>query len=82
LDKEGDGGTAVYAGDWITNNEQMNLMYPVEERFKKVKVIPNQFNTCVIFAGNKLHGAWIDDYDNYKDDKWRFTQVTFYKPQL
>lgn len=80
LDKEESGGTAIYAGDWITNNEHVNLLYPVKERFEKIKVIPAEFNTAVIFTGNKLHGAWIDDYKKYQNDKWRFSQVNFFKP--
>jgi len=81
LDKEEDGGTAVYEGTWITNNEQESLLYPVEEDFKIERVIEHKFNRCVIFPGNRLHGAYINDYNKYKDDKWRFTQVTFFHPQ-
>jgi len=81
LDKEEDGGTAVYEGTWITNNEQESLLYPVEEDFKLDRVLEHKFNRCVIFPGNKLHGAYINDYNKYKDDKWRFTQVTFFHPQ-
>jgi len=81
LDIEEDGGTAVYEGTWITNNEQESLLYPVEEEFELERVIEHKFNRCVIFPGNRLHGAYINDYNNYKDDKWRFTQVTFFHPQ-
>jgi len=81
LDKEEDGGTAVYEGTWITNNEQESLLYPVEEDFKIERVIEHKFNRCVIFPGNRLHGAYINNYNKYKDDKWRFTQVTFFHPQ-
>ena len=81
LDIEEDGGTAVYEGTWITNNEQESLLYPVEEDFKIERVIEHKFNRCVIFPGNRLHGAYINDYNKYKDDKWRFTQVTFFHPQ-
>ena len=34
MDKVEDGGTAVYGGEWVTNDENINLLYPVEERFK------------------------------------------------
>ena len=81
LDIEEDGGTAVYEGTWITNNEQESLLYPVEEDFKIERVLEHKFNRCVIFPGNRLHGAYINDYNKYKDNKWRFTQVTFFHPQ-
>ena len=80
LDKLEDGGTAIYDGEWITNDENMGLLYPVEERFNIRQVIPAKFNRCVIFPGNCMHGAYIDDYNKYLDN-WRFTQVTFYHPQ-
>ena len=31
MDKVEDGGTAVYGGEWVTNDENINLLYPVEE---------------------------------------------------
>lgn len=80
LDKEEDGGTAIYEGTWITNNEQQSLLYPVEEDFVLERVIEHKFNRCVIFPGNRLHGAYINDYNTYKDDKWRFSQVHFFHP--
>ena len=79
LDKEEDGGTAVYDGEWITNDENMNVLYPVEERFNIRTMIKAKFNRCVIFPGNYMHGAWIDNYNKYIDN-WRFTQVTFFHP--
>ena len=57
----------------------MSLLYPVEERFNLERVIPAKFNRAVIFPGNRMHGAYIDDYNKYKDN-WRFTQVLFYQP--
>ena len=75
LDIEESGGTAVYDGEWITKDENMSLLYPVEDR-----LIPHKFNRCVIFPGNRMHGAYIDDYNKYKDN-WRFTQVTFFHPE-
>ncbi|MAB54346.1 MAG: hypothetical protein CMN93_00235 [Synechococcus sp. CPC35] len=80
MDKQEDGGTAIYDGEWITNDENMALLYPVEERFNIRQVIPAKFNRCVIFPGNCMHGAYIQDYHRYLED-WRFTQVTFYHPQ-
>ena len=79
MDKEEDGGTAIYDGEWITYDENMTLLYPVEQRFNLERVIPAKFNRAVIFPGNRMHGAWIDDYSKYKDN-WRFTQVLFYHP--
>jgi len=81
LDKEENGGTAVYEGTWITNNEQESLLYPVEEDFVLDRVLEHKFNRCVIFPGNRLHGAYINDYNTYKDDKWRFSQVNFFHPK-
>ena len=80
LDIEESGGTAVYDGEWITNDENMSLLYPVEDRFTIERIIPHKFNRCVIFPGNRMHGAYIDDYNKYKDN-WRFTQVTFFHPE-
>ena len=80
LDKQEDGGTAIYDGEWITNDENISLLYPVEERFNIRQVIPAKFNRCVIFPGNCMHGAYINDYNKYCEE-WRFTQVTFYHPQ-
>ena len=80
LDKQEDGGTAIYDGEWITNDENMALLYPVEERFNLRQVIPAKFNRCVVFPGNCMHGAYINDYHRYLEN-WRFTQVTFYHPQ-
>ena len=81
LDKEEDGGTAVYDGEWISNDERFNLLYPVEELFTLERVIPAKFNRCVIFPGNRLHGGFIEDYKKYSGDKWRYTQVIFFNPQ-
>jgi len=81
LDKEEDGGTAIYEGTWITNNEERSLLYPVEQDFVLDKVIPAKFNRCVIFPGNRLHGAYINDYNKYSGDKWRYSQVIFFHPR-
>ena len=81
LDKEENGGTAIYGGEWISNNEDKALLYPVEDLFNLEHVIEAKFNRCVIFPGNRMHGAWCDDYAAYSGDKWRFTQVRFFHPQ-
>ena len=80
LDKVEDGGTAVYGGEWIWNAEHKNLLYPVEELFEIEHIIPAKFNRCVIFPGNRLHGAYINDYSKYKDD-WRYSYVRFFHPK-
>ena len=81
LDKIEDGGTAVYGGEWIWNAEHQNLLYPVEELFTIDHIIPAKFNRCVIFPGNRLHGAYINDYSKYKDT-WRYSYVRFFHPTL
>lgn len=81
LDKQEDGGTAVYDGAWIRNNESINLLYPVEEEFELNKVIEHKYNRCVIFPGNRLHGAYINNYESYSGDKWRYAQVNFFVPR-
>lgn len=81
LDKVEDGGTAVYDGAWITNQESKNLLYPVEEKFALKKVIKHKFNRCVIFPGNVLHGAYINNYEKYSGDNWRFTHIRFLEPK-
>lgn len=80
LDKVEDGGTAVYNGEWISNNEAQQLLYPVGDLFEIDHIIEHKFNRCVIFPGNRMHGAWIDDYNNYTDGNWRLTQVRFFHP--
>jgi hypothetical protein len=81
LDKQENGGTAVYEGTWISNDEQENLLYPVEELFDIKQIIPHKFNRLVMFPGNQLHGAYIEDYSKYMGENWRYTQVTFFHPQ-
>ena len=80
MDKEDSGGTAVYNGTWLSNDEHENVLFPVEERFEVERIIPAKFNRCVIFPGNRIHGAWIDDYNKYTGDSWRYTQVNFLHP--
>ena len=80
MDKQESGGTAVYNGTWLSNDEHLNVLYPVEERFEIERIIPAKFNRCVIFPGNRIHGAWIEDYNKYSGDSWRFTQVNFLHP--
>ena len=81
MDKQENGGTAIYEGEWITNEEQINLLYPVEERFQLRQVIPAKFNRLVMFTGNKLHGGYVEDYSKYMGEYWRYTQVIFFHPR-
>ncbi|WDI31687.1 hypothetical protein PUV54_00605 [Hyphococcus flavus] len=76
------GGTAVYNGELIPNDEAINVLYPVEERFKIERIIPAKYNRCVIFPGNRLHGAYIDDYRQFsaENNSWRYSQVLFIHP--
>ena len=80
MDKHESGGTAFYDGTWLSNDEHENLLYPVLDRFSLNRVIPAKFNRCVIFPGNRIHGAWVDDYHKYKGKDWRYSQVQFLKP--
>ena len=80
MDKVDEGGTAVYEGTWLSNNEHLNVLFPVLDRFELRRVIPAKFNRCVIFPGNRIHGAWIEDYNKFSGDSWRFTQVNFLHP--
>ena len=80
MDKEEDGGTAIYEGTWLSNDEHLNVLFPVLDRFELRRVIPAKFNRCVIFPGNRIHGAWIDDYSKYTGDSWRYSQVNFLHP--
>ena len=81
MDKENDGGTAVYDGTWLSNDEHHNVLFPVLDRFELRRIIPAKFNRCVIFPGNRIHGAWIEDYNKFCGDSWRFTQVNFLHPE-
>ena len=82
MNKDENGGTAIYDGELIENNEAYNVLYPVEERFKIERTIPAKYNRCVIFPGNRLHGAYIEDYQLYSqaNNTWRYSQVLFIHP--
>ena len=80
MDKHESGGTAFYDGTWLSNDEHENLLYPVLDRFSLSRVVPAKFNRCVIFPGNRIHGAWVDDYHKYMGKDWRYSQVQFLKP--
>ena len=63
---------------WLENKEHEGLLQPVEEMMDLKHVIP-KFNRCVLFTGNKMHGAYINDYNKYKKD-FRMSQVLFFHP--
>ena len=63
----------------ITNDEDMSLLYPVEERFNLERVIPAKFNRAVIFPCNRMH-VHISKITTNTKTTWRFTQVLFYRP--
>ena len=79
LDKQEDGGTAVYENCWIPNKEHEGLLQNVEEIMDLSYIIPAKYNRCVLFTGNKMHGAYINDYSKYIND-WRYSQVIFFYP--
>jgi len=80
MDKHESGGTAIYDGTWLTNEENLNVLYPVGDRFDVERIIPAKFNRCVIFPGNRIHGAHINDYNKYSGTGWRYTEVQFLRP--
>ena len=59
--------------------EHQGLLQPVEEMMDLKHVIPAKFNRCVLFTGNKMHGAYINDYNKYKEE-FRMSQVLFFHP--
>jgi hypothetical protein len=80
LDTIENGGTAIYEGAWLENREHQSLLYPVEDDMDLQQLIPHKFNRGIIVPGNRLHGAYIDDYTKYSGDNWRFSQVLFFHP--
>lgn len=74
IDEFSNGGTALYENQDMQNREDTNLIIDVRE-FKMLEVIPAKPNRCVIFNGNQLHGAYIEDNNLYADN-WRITQAT------
>ncbi|MCH1612028.1 MAG: hypothetical protein L7S72_01905 [Flavobacteriales bacterium] len=74
IDKHANGGTALYENEDILNKEGSNLIIDVSD-FKIKEIIPAKPNRCVIFSGNFLHGAYIEDNDVYYNN-WRITQAS------
>jgi hypothetical protein len=79
LDKQDNGGTAVYENSWAPNMEHAGLLQPVEEMMDLKCIIPAKYNRAVLFTGNKMHGAYITDYNAFVD-YYRYTQVYFFHP--
>jgi hypothetical protein len=78
LDEICSGGTALYYSDTFKRNEeQESLLVDVSGlNTRIVKAVPNRL---IIFRGDTLHGAYIDDYEKYQDN-WRMTEVYFISP--
>jgi len=74
IDKHENGGTALYENEEIINKEASNLIIDVS-KYKIKEIIPAKANRLVIFSGNQLHGAYIENNDIYYDN-WRITQAT------
>mgnify|MGYP001273411213 CR=1 FL=1 len=74
IDKHANGGTALYENEDILNKEGSNLIVDVS-KYKIKEIIPAKPNRCVIFNGNQMHGAYIQDNDIYYHN-WRITQAT------
>jgi hypothetical protein len=74
LDRQSNGGTALYEDYLIENREATNLIVDIS-KFKVKEIIPAKPNRCVIFDGRILHGAYIEDNSVYEDN-WRITQAT------
>tara|TARA_R110002153_G_scaffold100119_6_gene235998 strand:- start:266 stop:943 length:678 start_codon:yes stop_codon:yes gene_type:complete len=78
IDKHADGGTAIYEDIDVENKEGANLIIDVSA-YKIKEIIPAKPNRCVIFSGNKLHGAYINNNNIYYNN-WRITQATIVRP--
>lgn len=83
MDKGGNGGTNLYIGDFpeYYNNEHENLIFDYDSiEYDVLTTIPYKFNRAAIFDGRRMHGAFIEDYNHYKNN-WRYTQVYFFRLQ-
>ena len=80
IDRHADGGTALYENVDITNKEGSNLIIDISQ-FKIKEIIPAKPNRCVIFNGNQLHGAYIENNDIYFNN-WRITQASIVRNGL
>lgn len=80
LDKYESGGTALYRDhpDHI-DREDIDLIIDIS-KYSMVEVIPHKFNRMVIFHGDLLHGAYIQDNSVYENN-WRITQASLCRRQ-
>jgi hypothetical protein len=75
LDSVASGGTAIYDVEYLENVEEYNLLHNVSKYNKHL--IEAKPNRLAIFKGNRYHGGYINNHDDYFD-KWRFNQVLFF----
>lgn len=68
------GGTAVYTNTSLENKEGATLLMDIRP-FNIDFIIPAKPNRTVLFEGNALHGAYIEDNNVYYDN-WRITQAS------
>jgi len=80
IDKFADGGTCLYKNKEVVNKEASTLLVDTSE-YEVLEIIPAKPNRCVIFNGNQLHGAYIENNNTYYDN-WRITQATIVKYAL
>jgi len=73
IDEFEDGGTALYENEDVVNKEASTLIIDVR-KYKIKEIIPAKANRTVIFNGNQLHGAYIENNDTYYNN-WRITQA-------
>jgi hypothetical protein len=75
FDNVSSGGTAIYPEiEKLENKEHMNIMFDVSEY--QINLIQSRPNRLVIFEGNKFHGGYIENHNQYVDN-WRINQVLF-----
>ena len=67
------GGTAIYENQEVPNKESQTLLVDISN-YKLKHVIPSKPNRTIIFDGELLHGAYIEDNSVYYDN-WRITQA-------
>ena len=75
LDKVCSGGTAIYDMPQVSNTEQFDIFYNVDNISKNI--IRSAPNRLVIFDGNFMHGGYIEDHNKYVNE-WRINQVMFF----
>lgn len=74
IDPHCSGGTAIYTNTELENKEGATLLMDIRP-FNIDFIIPAKPNRTVLFDGNALHGAYIEDNNVYYDN-WRITQAS------